>query len=448
MELDSSAVETLSWECESGDYAFHKDDGWKYDEDDAFPVSEDKIDDLLGEFSSLSASFIIEDVEDYGQYGLDDPECTINIATESATYEIKLGDYSTMDSERYISIGDGNVYLVEDDPLEQYNVELSDLIDNDEIPDFDKTLELAFESVDNSYTATYQEDCEASYREDDVYFTSSDDGNVPLDTSKVDSYLNTVSALDLTDYVTYNATDEELATYGLDNPDLTVKVQYTLSEENEESSDDTESVQNFILYVSSDADESEDVETADAEDTSGTEDESDTQAEDDIVAYARVGESKIVYQLTGTEYEALMAYTLSDLRHSEIIPAEIDDVAQIDITMDGEDYTFTSEIKENDDETEKEVTWYYGEEELDPDELISAMETLSAESFIQEESTGKEEISMTLHLRVDGNPTVQITLYRYDGSDCVAMVDGEPLALVARSQVVDLIEAVNAIVLE
>ena len=38
-------------------------------------------------------------------------------------------------------------------------------------------------------------------------------------------------------------------------------------------------------------------------------------------------------------------------------------------------------------------------------------------------------------------------LYRWDGEHCLAVVDGEPVSLVARSGAVDLIEAVQAIVL-
>ena len=41
----------------------------------------------------------------------------------------------------------------------------------------------------------------------------------------------------------------------------------------------------------------------------------------------------------------------------------------------------------------------------------------------------------------------QIEFYRYDGNDCLAVVDGEAVSLVERSYVVDLVEAVNAIVL-
>lgn len=54
---------------------------------------------------------------------------------------------------------------------------------------------------------------------------------------------------------------------------------------------------------------------------------------------------------------------------------------------------------------------------------------------------------MTVHLDNENHPSVSIALYRYDGNNFLAMVDGNPVSLVGRSYVVDLIETVNAIVL-
>ncbi len=130
-------MEALSWEYESKTLSFHKEDDWIYDEDDEFPVDQEKIQWLLGIFEQFGVSFIIEDVEDYGQYGLDDPICRIDITTTDQSYEILLGNYSEMDQQRYVSIGDGNVYLVKDDPLNYYDIEIKDVIDNDETPIFD-----------------------------------------------------------------------------------------------------------------------------------------------------------------------------------------------------------------------------------------------------------------------------------------------------------------------
>ena len=124
LELETEDVTALSWEYDQQTLAFHKDENWLYDEDENFPVTEEKITELLEPFREFGVSFIIEDVEDYGQYGLEDPLCTIKISTEEKDYEILLGDYSTMDEERYVSIGDGNAYLVQNDPMESFEIEI------------------------------------------------------------------------------------------------------------------------------------------------------------------------------------------------------------------------------------------------------------------------------------------------------------------------------------
>lgn len=48
----------------------------------------------------------------------------------------------------------------------------------------------------------------------------------------------------------------------------------------------------------------------------------------------------------------------------------------------------------------------------------------------------------------DNYPETTIQLYRYNGDECIAVVDREPVAFVARASVVDLVEAVNGVVLK
>lgn len=426
LEIDPAAVQTLSWEYDAETLAFHKDGTWVYDTDEAFPVDEERIDELLGVFEAFSAAFIIEDVTDYSQYGLDDPVCTIGISTGDTDYEIQLGDFSTMDSQRYVSIGDGNVYLATADPLDYFDAALRDMIDNDEAPDFGTVEAIRFDGDQTCQIAyqEYMEDSSYTYCSDDVYFVQQEDAMLPLDTSRVEGYLDSISGLSLTDYVTYNVTEEELAEYGLDAPELSVTVTYV--------PEDSEQTAEFTLHISRDPDEQA---AAEAED--GEEDET----EEEITAYARVGESQIVYQITGDSYEALMAAGYDDLRHYEVLTADFADVTGLDITLEGESYTITAEGSGED------KTFYYGEEELDIADLQSALEDMGAASFTDEEPSQKQEISITVHLDNEAHPTVQIDLYRYDGEQCLAVLDGTPTSLVPRDMVVDLIEAVNAIVL-
>lgn len=438
LEISADDVTGLSWEYDSQTLSFHKNEIWTYDDDEAFPVSEEKIDELLDVFGEFGVSFVIEDVEDYAQYGLDDPVCTIDIETADETYEIQLGDYSTMDSERYVSIGDGNVYLVQEDPLDTYDAVLSDMIQNDETPSFGSAeiAQIRF-SGSEDYQISYVEDSTDSYCADDVYFTEQDGETRPLDTSNVDSYLSVISNLDLTDYVTYNATEEELASYGLDDPDLTVTVQYT--PEDDEDTEENEAVeQTFVLNLSRDPEEAA---AAASEAKSGTEESGDSEDSEEVTAYVRVGDSQIVYQLTTDQYNSLTAASYNDLRHQEVLTADFDDIQQIDISLEDQEYTI--DVTEEDDEK----TYSYGGEELDISDFQSALEALTADSFTDEEPADKEEIGLTLHLDNENYPEVTVDLYRYDGSYCLAVIDGEPVSLVERSYVVDLVEAVNAIVL-
>lgn len=50
LEVDVDSVESISWENESESLAFHKEDGWIYDDDTAFPVNEEKINELIEQF--------------------------------------------------------------------------------------------------------------------------------------------------------------------------------------------------------------------------------------------------------------------------------------------------------------------------------------------------------------------------------------------------------------
>lgn len=59
----TDTVTALSWTNEEGTFSFTKDEIWTYDEDSAFPVDEEKIDELLAQFEDFAAAFVIDDVE-------------------------------------------------------------------------------------------------------------------------------------------------------------------------------------------------------------------------------------------------------------------------------------------------------------------------------------------------------------------------------------------------
>ena len=429
-EIEADSVESISWEVLEESLAFHKgEDGWLYDDDEAFPVSEEKITDILSHFESFGVNFIIENVEDYSQYGLDEPECTITLTTAETSFELKLGDFSKMDEQRYVDIGDGNVYLVSEDPADYVQTELSSMILHDETPDFENVVDIQYDG-NEVYTITYAEESTNSYSKEDIYFTEKDGEIVPLDPEAVTLYLDTIESLSLVNYATYNATDEELASYGLDEPELSVTVNYTYTDEEDNKISDS-----YMLHIGQNQEELKEAKEAEA-----------NEEEDipEVTKYIRIGDSQIVYELDASSYETLAAASYDDLRHKEVFWADSDTMTQIDIALEGEEHVLTSEIDEDDEESR---VWYYDEEEIELADFRTALKTIMADSFTRESAEEKEEISFTIHLDNENFPQVKIQLYRYDGTNCLAVVNGQSVSLVKRSAVMELVEAVQAIVL-
>ena len=322
------------------------------------------------DISSEEAGLLEDYLEDGGKLlviaGPTENGTLTNLYSVLESYTIELGDFSKMDEQRYVSIGDGKAYLVSHDPLDEFGAVLRDMILDDTIPEFDTAKQIAFSGSEN-YVISYDEDG-TSICADDVYFT---DGK-PLDTDTVNEWLTALMGLDLTDYVSYNITNEELQTFGLDNPALTITIDYSSSGENWNETD----AGTLVLHLAQNPEELAAYEEA----LANEEDEL-----PDVTCYARVGDSQIVYQITQAEFDVY------DLR--------------------------------------------------------TALRSLTAVSFTDEQPTGQEEISLVIHLDNDDFPTFTLTLYRYDGETCLACVDGEPTAFVSRSQTVDLVEAVRAVVL-
>lgn len=449
LEIPTDSVTALSWEYDKGDsLSFHKgEDGWLYDEDDAFPVSSEKVESILSHFEAFGVSFMIENVADYSQYGLDESECTLHITTEENALDIKLGDFSKMDQQRYVDIGDGNVYLVSEDPMDYVDSSLSTMIENDDTPGFEKVVDIRFTGKEN-YIVQRLEDTNYSYSDNDVYFVQQNGKYLPLDKAAVTKYLNTITSLDLLTYVTYNATEEELSAFGLDEPELSVTVNYTYTEDDSEE----EISDVCVIHISRNPEE-----LKAAEEAEGT-----SENAEDVSMYVRVGDSQIIYELDKVDYGILSAASYDDLRHQEVFWGDFEAVSQIDITIEGETHTLVSEKNSDDERVWRYLTEEIGAEKtradsteetqaegdtLDLSDFEDALNAISATEFTTEKPTEKEEIRVKLHLDNQSFPVIEIILYRHDGTSCLAVIDGKSVSFVPRASVMELVETVQTIVL-
>ncbi len=420
------------------------DGTWTYTGDTDFPVDQDFVADMLSYFDSVHASFIIDDVEDYSQYGLESPQATITFTTADGDNEITFGDFSTIDEKRYICVNSGSVYLIDEDILEYVSASVEDFLDRDTVDDYSQVSNITV-TGDGDINLVYDPDGNYTYTDDYDYYAIVDDEYLPLSESKIYTYVNSLSTMDLTEYKTYKATSDDLAEYGLDNPTLTVTITGDVPvETEEEDTESTESAEN--LESTEELTDTEAVE--ETEEDEDVEVETKTQTiyfsyEDDAdTAYLYFEGSTIVYTITADEYETVSDATYESLRPSEIVSIDWTNVAQISTEIEGTTYVVSVEYDEDDGNTYK-----IDEDELDFVTSTSSIDGLTLSEVGDSYDKGTQELAFAITLNDDEATVVNVVIYQYDGDSCVVDVDGKTVGLISRSSMSTLREEMTSAIL-
>ncbi len=193
--------------------------------------------------SDISAEKVIEEVSDLAEYGLDEPVCSITVTAEAET-TIDIGDETSLDGLRYVSIGDGNVYLVSSDLLTNFSYGLYDLVAKETLPDMSELVSFSVERASGTLVIDYLEGSDLAYTDRYTYFAEDGDGWLSLDSELAENFVSQITGLTWGDCVDYKADLKTLGNYGLDSPAVTVTVNYieTTEVETNETDEDGEPI--------------------------------------------------------------------------------------------------------------------------------------------------------------------------------------------------------------
>lgn len=419
LSVDASQVTELSWEYTESLSFTYDGESWAYAGDDAFPLDESYLEAIMTALSDLSAAKAIENVEDFDQYGLADPACTVTVEADSQIV-LTIGDESSAGDSLYVSIGDGNVYMVDVSLLDNFAYGLYDLVDTESIPTMSNVTSLTIDAETQSLELVYLENSGLAYSDSYTWFLKTGDDYTTLDTELTETLLSTFTGLSWVSCVDYNAQD--LSLYGLDSPAATITIAYTTTEE---ASEET-----FVLEIGSYS---------------------------DSYCYARIAGSNMVYLVDAAISDNALYFTAAGLLPDEVLLMDWDGVTSVDVTLDGETYTFlkeTSLVEDEDSEEETaeetyETIWTIEGQEVDGASIWDALDALvstGSDSSLSADRTA--EISFTIHQASDSFPEVELTFYQYDSTSCLVSLNGEVRLFVSRSDIVSLIELVNETVLE
>lgn len=205
--------------------SFVKEDGtWYYEEDKEIPISQDSIGSIEDIVLNLTATRELENPDELEDYGLTEAQYTLWYTADGEDKENAIYVGSATGDNFYLTINDTEkVYVNTGDLVYAMLFDLSEILDNDDVPSIGSGNLVQVDVTENGKTMTYTE-------EDDLAQLAGGFG-----------------VLDLSDCVNYHVTEEKLEEYGLDEDNrIKAVATYTDSDEGE---------QTFTVYIGSVVDE-------------------------------------------------------------------------------------------------------------------------------------------------------------------------------------------------
>lgn len=428
---DTSAdeIETVKFLIDKKEVAFQrKEEKWVKGNDEAFPVSQDTLDNAVGMLGDLKAERVLDDVSDLSEYGLDSPVNTIVFKTkEGEETSIKIGAENESVSQYYVKKNedDKKVYLVASASIEPFMNSLYDYAESGTFP------EISSENI-----KAIQVEGETSYSlsadENGVWYVSDGENREKADSAKATSTASSFSTLEYASFVNYNASEEEMESYGLNKPYANIILNYEeemskkktdnlkVEETEPEEAENIEEKQGEIREEKKGEETEEKKEEPEMEDKSlvihiGSEAEEGDR-------YVSVDDSKEVYTMSDETLSTFLDKDDSDFWDMNVCYASINDIESIEITYKGETNTInvSRETSKDEDGNETETLSY----EMDGKELDSIkMNTfynkasnMTAQKRVSDDTTLNLEPEMKIVLRKTDGTEAEISYHSYDSN--------------------------------
>lgn len=416
----------LSWTDDSGTLTLEHegDEGWIYADDTAFPLDQTVPENMTAALAAVTASRQIDTPETLSDYGLDEPALTVTALDEDGTeYSYSFGDVNELTGEYYMLYnGDQDtVYLVDSALHDAFNLDLYDMVQMEDLPEFGSVTALSVAQPGGSLSLRYEEDSTGlCYDTSKHWFLEQGDSLLALDSSKVSSLTGAVTGLFWDSCVTYDVDDQELTAWGLDDSAAIVTAVYTAAIDEGE---DTAEPETFVLRLGNTSDE-------------GT--------------YAMLEGSSMVYLIDTETADSLRYASYSSLRPDNLCSMDWNTVDRLDITLDGTTYTISFDETETEVDGEAETATLYtwdGQEldSTDVESMLSAVNGLTAAGDASGTADDSPQVTFTFHRNTDDFGQLTLTLYPWDTGSCLAVFTGESGRLVDRSAVTDLTEQIQAL---
>ena len=225
-----SGVSAISYDYKGQELSFtKKDDAWKYDGDELFPVKQAKLDSLASTASKLEAVRKLDGGDGLSAYGLDAPARKVEVTAEDGTKSTILLGSTTADGDYYALLqGEDTPYLISSSLYTETDSGLEDLQALEEFPAIEGNditgITITKAGASEHYVKKKLDDKDGTV---EWYRDSSDSPDNKLsDNSGLNVLADSLSGLTVKSCTNYKVQESELAGYGLDNPAAVITYNY------------------------------------------------------------------------------------------------------------------------------------------------------------------------------------------------------------------------------
>lgn len=236
--IEETDITGLTYILDNEKLEFKKEnDSWHYTQDENFPVDQDKIKTLLGNFKEIKAVRDLGQLENLEDYGLKEPLNTVTVTSNNGVETVfYIGSENETTGDYYMYMNNPeHIYTVSSTFANAFNGKLYDLIVDSSFPSItsNSIIKAVVQQQDNQLTLESSRDDTATWR-----VTDSKNEMKEPDGTKSNQLLSNVTSLNFADYIDYNCKD--LEQYGLKEPSAVITLDYTVTSEVPVESDSAE----------------------------------------------------------------------------------------------------------------------------------------------------------------------------------------------------------------
>lgn len=396
---DADSLAALEWTDGETSWRFERQGGeWQKADEPDFPVNQTVLGTLADKAASLTAMRALSDMSSPADYGLAEPVFTLTLTdADGRETTLALGDTTPFEDGCYVGVsGTETIYTVKEDFSGSFDLTVSELAQMEAIPQVERYARVTVSgAVNAAYDAQTDSWADAATGE-------------PLDAEAVESLATDIKALSWSALVTANATDEELASWQLDDLSATSAALYDEEE-------------NLVLCFM----------------LGGT--------NEDGGVYARLPDSRMVYTFMAEDVGDILAAGEDTLWQKRPVTLAYDALSQAVFTFDGGSVTVVppqrgeaAEVEEAEEGAEDADVAGEAEEAEDLGEsLWTALTALTGTARIEAQPAGEAMLSVAI---TDvGGAQRQVDFYAYDVDSYLVTITDSHAMLVAADSVDRLI---------